>query len=357
MSEDLNKTIRELSEIYDNESSDSYVSFYYSKDSDSKFIQRRTNDCRKILKGDVLKNFDETINIILDSMKKTSDKNIAVFASKKNNFLKQISVPIKLENSLVVDSSPYLRPLARIQDEWETFTILLLSSNSAKIYSVELGRIDSSKTLSADIMNKHKKGGWSQARFNRLRKGAIHAFLKEVIEELQERAEGKIILAGPGTTKNQLIDILPQDLKEKITDIIDIDIKDENKLLKESLHLISEKEKRQSQEAVKHLKNEILKEGLAVYGIDDTLRAVKNGQVELLIIQKDKKIPGWICENCQLVKKGNEEKCPYCGGNTSRVDVLEEILEFAERTDAEIEFTESDELEDLGNIGAILRYK
>ena len=110
-------------------------------------------------------------------------------------------------------------------------------------------------------------------------------------------------------------------------------------------------------DAVQMLKSEILKDGLAVYGIKDTLAAVKNGQVDLLLIQKDVKLPGWICENCQVVEKGYKDSCPYCSGNTSKVDVLEEILEFAERTDAEIEFTDSEELADLGHIGAILRFK
>ena len=41
----------------------------------------------------------------------------------------------------------------------------------------------------------------------------------------------------------------------------------------------------------------------------------------------------------------------------SEVDVVEEILEFAERTDAEVEFTDVEEISKLGHIGAILRYK
>jgi len=39
------------------------------------------------------------------------------------------------------------------------------------------------------------------------------------------------------------------------------------------------------------------------------------------------------------------------------VDVIEEIIEFAERTDADIEFTDDEEISNLGHIGAILRFK
>ena len=75
---------------------------------------------------------------------------------------------------------------------------MLLNTNHAKIFSFACGEINTEEDLSADIMNKHKKGGMSQARFQRLRKGSIHAFLTEVIEALQNIAQDNIILAGPG---------------------------------------------------------------------------------------------------------------------------------------------------------------
>jgi len=357
MPETLREITRGLSEIYDKDSKDTFISLYLGKGFNNKFIVRRENEIKKLLKNEEHNNFIETLNQIREILQKNKNKNIAIFASKKNNFLKYYISNVEFENLLIVDSSPYIRPLARINDEWESFTFLLINTNYAKIFSVSMGEIDDTKKLSADIMSKHKKGGWSQARFNRIRKGAIDKFYSDVIDELQKRVDEQIIIAGPGTAKNHLADKLPQHLKEKLVDIIDISIDDENKLLKESIEVISNKEKTDSIKAVKFLKSEILKDGLAVYGIEETLKAVKNGQVELLIIEKDKKIKGWICEKCQVIKTGSNDKCPYCSGPISEVDVLEEILEFAERTDAKIEFTEDEEIANLGHIGAILRYK
>jgi len=357
MTENLSKIIRELSEVYDPESSDTYISLYLNKKSDRKFLDRRIRACRSVLKGDLQRNFNETIDIIEKNIKKINSDNIAIFASKKHDFISYVALPIKVKNLLIVDSSPYIRPLARINDEWESFTLVLVSSNYAKIYSISLGRVKDTKKLSANIMNKHKKGGCSQARFNRLRKGAISSFLSEVVESLKKISGERIIIAGPGTAKNQFVDMLPKNIKGRIVDIIDINIDDEKKLLKESIYLIFEREQRKSQEAVQHLKGEILKDGLAVYGLEETLNAVKNGQVELLIIEKDYRLRGWICENCQVVEEGNKCTCPYCGKKTSEVDVLEEIIEFAERTDADIEFTDDEEIANLGHIGGILRFK
>lgn len=354
---DLNEFIKELSEVYDSDSRDTYISLYLSNCIDEKFIERRIKACRTALKGEDRKNFIDTMEDIKRVLKKNIWNNIAVFSSKKHNFLKFISLSVPVENLLVADSSPYLRPLARIIDEWESFTLLLISTNYAKIFSISLGAIDRERNLSADIMNKHKKGGWSQARFNRLRRGAIQAFFSEVKDALIHIADEHIILAGPGQAKIQFREMLPKNIRDNIVEIIDVSIDDEKELVKESLHLISNKEQDESHEAVAHLKEEILKDGLAVYGVKETLDAVKNGQVELLLIEKDYKLRGWICENCQIVEEGSQKKCPYCGKTTSEVDVLEEILEFAERTNAKIEFTDDEELANLGHVGAFLRFK
>jgi len=178
-----------------------------------------------------------------------------------------------------------------------------------------------------------------------------------VEEALQKRTDERIILAGPGQAKLQFREILPRNLKDNVVDIINIDIDDEVEFVKKSKEIISERKKLKSEEAVKLLKTEILKDGLAAYGIQDTLDAVRNGQVELLPVEKKYKSRGWICENCQIAKEGVQLICPCCGKKTSEVDIIEEMLEFAERTDANVEFTDDTELANLGHAGAILRFK
>ncbi len=354
---DLSELIRELSEMYDADSRDTYITLYLNKDKNVKFLEKREKACKSLLSGEEQKNFTNTMEEIKEFLNKNVGNTLAIFASHKHHFLTYAHLPIEINNSLIVDSSPYIRPLARIQDEWESFTLILLNSHYAKIFSVSLGSVDREKNLSSNIMNKHRKGGMSQARFQRLRKGAIHAFFSEVEEALEKIADKQIVLAGPGQAKLQFQDMLSKHLAERIVEVIDISIDDEKEMLKVSIHLISELEERKSKGAVQQLKEEILKDGLAAYGFDDTLNAVKNGQVELLIIEKDYKLKGYLCEHCQLLKAGAIKNCPNCGSVTSEVDVIEEILEFAERTDAEIEFTDDEEIHNLGHVGAILRYK
>jgi len=358
MREDLKALIKELAEIYDPESRDYYISLYLGKYKEkNNLLDQRQKACQSVLTGHELHNFLKTIEDIKQFLKKNINDNVALFASHKHKFLRTIVLPVHIDNLLVVDSSPYLRPLARIHDEWESFTLVLISQNYAKIFSISLGKVEHETTLSADIMNKHKKGGWSQARFQRLRKGAINSFFSEIENALHKITDKKIVLAGPGIAKLRFRDRLAREVQNNIVGIIDININGEHKLLKEAIHLIAKREERASCEAVQHLKSEILKDGLAVYGVKETLKAAENGQVEILILEKDYKLHGWICENCQRVDIGDKKQCPHCGNKTSTVDVIEEILEFAERTNSEIEFTDKEDIAQLGHIGALLRFK
>ena len=353
----LSEVLKNLSEVYDKNTQNTFVSVYLNKQTYEKFLHQREATCISILKEEEQKNFTQTLEQVKEFIQKNKFSNIAIFASNKYNFFKVVPLSIKVNNSLIVDSSPYIRPLARIQDEWESFTLVLLNSHYAKIYSISLGKVDREKNLSKDIINRHKKGGQSQARFQRIRKGAIHAFLSEVAEYLVKVTDKQIVIAGPGTAKIQFKELLPKHLQDRIVDIIDIGIDNEKEIFEESMDVISEKEEKKSHKAVEKLKQEILRDDLAVFGIDETFQAAKNGQIDLLIIEKDYKIKGCLCEHCQILNAGPIKDCKVCGEPTTEVDVIEEILEFAERTDAKVEFTDDEEISNLGHIGAILRYK
>ncbi len=345
--------IRELSSIYDKQSMNTFVTLYFNGE-DSNFIPHRERKIRSVLKGEELKNFDKTMEKIEKNVENSS--HVAVFASHKNNYFKVIDLPVKPQNALIVDSSPYIRPLAELYDEWGDYNLVLLSTNHAKIFSISCGEVTEQDDITADIMSKHKKGGWSQPRFQRLREESINSFFTEVINELKGTDE-PIILAGPGNAKKEFQDMLPQKLRENVVDVVDVDFDDQHELIKESQEIMAEVNEEQLNELLEQIKREVLKEGLAVYGVKDTLEAVTRGQVEILLVDTNFRAKGWICENCQVVEKGSSTSCPYCGNRTSEVDIAEELIEFAERTGSRVDFAENEEIRDLGHIAALLRYK
>lgn len=120
---------------------------------------------------------------------------------------------------------------------------------------------------------------------------------------------------------------------------------------------MKKKDEKEKENLIENLKREILRNGVAVYGIDKTIKAVEEGKVEILMVRKNYKIRGWICENCQIIGKGEADKCFNCGRNVSGVDVIEEIIELAEKTDTIIEFFDDEDMKKFSHIAGLLRYK
>ncbi len=364
-----NRDIKELSEVYDTENRDSFISLYLDIASlDTKFVRRRRNTCKSVLKEDkeMSENFEKAMQMIEGYLNKNEreegQQGLAIFASNIHNFFKAYKLGMRVENLLIVDTSPYIRPLARLVDEYEAFGLVLLDSQRAKIYVVSSGKVGYKK-YATDIINKHKIGGMSQARFQRLRKGAIDHFLKDVADDVEklflQDEVVKIIIAGSGNAKLSFKNILPPHIKSKIVDVIDMDFDEaEGRLISKAEEIVLEDEKETSEQNVSRLRDEILRNGLAVQGLKETGEAVIKGQIELLLVSKGYKVRGWICEKCQTVDSGLKDKCPYCGSRTSEVDVIEELIEFAERTDTKIEFVEDNPiLAELGGVGGLLRFK
>jgi len=363
--------LRELASIYDADSDDSFVTVFINLIDKNwkKFIDKRMKNCIKALHGraDLRDNVNSTFDKLMERLEKlphlNQERGLALIGSEKNDFYRLYQLSVPPENLFVVDSSPYIKPLALLQDEWEQFLLLFIDGTSAQMYLMGARQVEESKEVETDVMGRHKKGGWSQMRFNRLRKEAVDKFYKMVASDINEIVSEEssivsIILAGPGKGKKEILEYLTPDQKEMVSRVLDVD---KNiplaEMIKNITDIVHQDEKIAGSRSVDLLQKLILTGGPAVYGLDNVVDASRNGIVRELFILKGHPIAGWICENCQAVRMGMKKACPYCKGSTSQVDVVEEIIEFVVRGGGELEFIdESPYLESLGGVAAILRY-
>ena len=364
MREIQDKDIKRLATIYDPDSKDTFVSVYINLNTNFRnFLNKRINACRNLLKKDsyLLDNFNRTIEIIEESIENNrKQESLIIFASHVGDFFEIYYSSKDVENLLVVDTSPYIRPAIEILENYRKIGLILMNTNRVKMFVLYQEKLIPRKKLSEDILNRHKKGGWSQARFQRIRKEEIKSFMKEVIESCNSifHDVDSIVLAGPGNGKKIFLDMAPSNLKEKIVDVVDLDFDEDEKELIRILNKIEEREE-EAEEGIliEKIKKEILRDGLAVYGVKEVLNEAMKGKVDIIVVEKGLRIKGWICERCQAVGIGSKKLCPNCKEEVSEVDVIEEILEFCERFNTRVVFVEKNEVEDLGGIAGLLRYK
>jgi stalled ribosome rescue protein Dom34 len=295
-----------------------------------------------------------------------SVQGVAIFAcsAAKDWFeVGHFDVPFE-RNRLLISDRPHLYPLARLNDQYRHYAVVLADTNRAQIFVFAAGHAVERQELE-NVKTKHAKvGGWSQARYQRHERNYHLQHAKEVVETLEKivRDEGieHVILAGDDETVLPLLrEQMPKELEEKVIDALSLGIDTpEHELLEESLTAFRRHDSLTDMEKVERLLNEYRGDNLGVGGVPETLAALSNGQVEEMLIAAKP-------ESIQYDKEEVEKVLTLYRGDEPLPDeldqrsVADELVRRANvLSSATVTFIEdSTRLERIGGVGALLRYR
>lgn len=314
--------LKAMSSIRDDK--DTMISTYFSVNSpsskdDRSFVSGRMKAIAKALPEDLRGDYAKTAGMVepfIASANMKGERGRIIFASAGIGVIQVFRVGVDLEPMVVLDRSPFLLPLARLRDNYQDYGLLLLDSQEARLFFIRSDFLQEKKKISIDLMNKHKKGGWSQMRYNRLRMGSIKSFLSQVIDDLQKwedlsKAKG-LVVAGPGEAKEQFAEMLPPDLKKMVLDVVSVSMETSSGDLVKLGDEIARGDRAMKEAMAEKLKDRVLKGQLAAYGLDEVGGALKQGRVNFLLISKGFALPGMICKSCHHIH-AQGERCHTCG--------------------------------------------
>lgn len=285
------------------------------------------------------------------------------------------------------DSQFFLEPLEEILEDKEIYGLAVIDRKEATIAIMKGKRVDIVKTLTSGVPGKHKAGGQSQRRFDRLIELAAHEFLKRIGEHINEAflavedLKG-VIIGGPGHTKEDFIngDYLHHEIKQKIITTVDTSYTGDfgiREVIDKSMDVLTEIDIMKEKKLVQRFLTELIDEnGLASYGEAEVRQNLINGAVEVLLLSEDIKSKRYAfeCPSCgsvaeKTIKNETEFEnilCENCGETmkaSSSQDVIGDFVKLAEEVGSEVEIisTETEEgmqlLRAFGGFGAILRYR
>ena len=286
------------------------------------------------------------------------------------------------------DSQFFIDPLKQIIEYKEVYGAVVLDRKEATIATVRGKRIDILKTLTSGVPGKHKAGGQSQRRFDRVIELAAHEFLKRIgryVDEaylpLKDELKG-VLIGGPGHTKNDFVegDYLHYEIKDKVINIVDTSYTGDfgiREVLDESSDTLDEMDIMKEKKFMrKFLTGLISESGLSTYGEQEVRRNLQMGAVETLLISENLKTnrQTYECPACGAIEvittkhlqKPPVKKCSKCGETmkiTKTQETAEELIELADEVNTSVEVIsiETEEGTQLdkafGGIAGILRYK
>ncbi len=362
--------LHRLANIWDTRPS--FLSLYLniSKGLDEGFLQRRRRECERALAADRegLLIFRDALDTALKSMERAApvSSGLALFSSPRKDFLELYEAPPEVGNLLVFDSSPYIRPLAMTSREWEECCIVLLDHTHARIFAVAQHKVLDREELVEQIVRKHRRGGMSQMRFQRLHDGYEANYFKEVAEHLAREVERcrslgglrGVIIEGPPRARIELERHLPQELLRLVVGRVDLraDVPDAE-ALRTAEEALRTRELAEESGLVQRIRSGVLRQGLATYGFEEVEAATALGRVDTIAVQRGLVLRGWRCESCRAFGRGEQRLCPVCGSSALEVDAVEELVELAMERRARVEFVPVESgIVELGGVAALLRY-
>ncbi len=292
------------------------------------------------------------------------------------------------------DAKFHTEPLIAMVTERDAFGVIVIDSQEATVGIVRGQRMEVLQEFTSGIPGKHRAGGQSARRFERIREQAMNDYFRRVASHSYEslsKVQGLkgIILGGPGPTKYDFEegDYLQYQLKEKILATIDTSYTGEQgveEIINKSQEILKGVRYLEEKKLVQKFLYEIGHEtGLGIYGETPVRKFLNSGIVDLLLVSEKMNVLHVFtkCKNCSnlddsLIPQANLVKfeqdlmstpCKKCNATAlyveNSVDLVDELIEIAEKQSAKIAIisTETDEgvmLKDsFGGIAAILRYK
>src|SRR4051794_14935627 len=255
---------------------------------------------------------------------------VAVFACGTEDLLEVIKLPRTVENAVVIDDSPFVEPLAEVQSA-SLYGVVLVNRQAARIFRGSRDRREEVARVDDKVHRRHDQGGWSQARYQRSVDKEAQDHLKKSCDELLRRHNRRpfdaLFVAAPEAVFKDFCEQLHPYLKDRIAGRIEVDV--EHTTADDVGHAaeatIAGYERKLEKEMLDRVVQAIGAGGRGASGLEETLGALNEQRVEVLLLQDNFDAAGVCCPQCGWLGTPGNSGCPADGTETVERDDITDL--------------------------------
>jgi peptide chain release factor subunit 1 len=299
---------------------------------------------------------------VREELDRGDTRGIVMFSVSEAGLWESVRLPRPVRDRAFVGPRAELRMLEVMLETHGATCTALVDYEKARIFLLQLGRVEEVKDVWDEVPGRHDQGGRSQMRMQRHVDDHRRQHLKHVADTLfrlwKARGFENLLLAGPGEAHRELEADLHEYLRRRVRARIALPMTASTlDVHARTLHVEEDLEREAERSMVQRLV-EGAAAGTAVTGLADTLAALSEGRAGTLAVRRDLREPGARCEACGRLSDDAGVRCPACGGRMGAIpDVVEVAVATAYGQGCRVETVMAGEgLADLGGIGALLRF-
>ena len=323
-------------------------------------------DARRDYRREALTEIQRVENHIVKNYKEFNVRGLALFSCSAADFWHEVELPRPPRNRFFVGEAPHVRPLHFQEIEYHRFGTALVDKSDARIYIIHKGTILEYKRIADEVPARVRRGGWSgydEKRTTRKRDHKISEHFHHVADtlfQLYKRDQFEwLILGCKNEFEAEFQEWLHSYLKERLVAELDLPVDTpEHEVLERSARVEKGLVYKDHCRQVERLHHAVASGGLAVNGLEETLRYLNAQGLETLVVARDFQAPGSICGHCGYLGI-LDRVCPLC--NVSMVEITDVVTAAIDRSLEHncgvLQVYEGVGLETSGQIGAFTRFR
>jgi peptide subunit release factor 1 (eRF1) len=298
-----------------------------------------------------------------------STQGIAVFACEPIGLFEAVPLPFVYRSRVAVDTTPLVRELASVEDEFGRLLTVVLDRTAARFFEVGAYQAVELPGLRADSTRGKRfhgdedgSSGWGEHTYNNRIRTEKQRHYEAIARELfaidrRQPAHG-IVLAGTGSDAAAVEPFLHNYLVERVLGTARLNPKEATpaRVHQATLAVREAWERDEERNLVREMQ-EALGTGWSVNGMTPTLRALSRGQVRGLLVHADAGEPGFRCSDSGRLAL-TERDCRAEGEPIPVLDVVDDAIEEALRQGVDVNVVYEPEARDaIEGLAGLLRFR
>ncbi|MGD0452246.1 MAG: host attachment protein [Solirubrobacteraceae bacterium] len=291
-------------------------------------------------------------------------RGLAIFSCAASGVLEVLAVPEPVEPLVVVDSVPWLEPLAAMLAS-EDWGVAVLSRRDARLFRGGRDGLIEFATVSDELHRRHAQGGWSQANLQRGIEQQVSEHARHAAELLlrahRRHSFDHVVIVASDELWPVVERSLHKDLRDRLAGVIarDLEHAPERDIARAVAPLIDDAERERERALISRLEQALGTGGPATSGLDEVLATLQEGRVEMLLLADQAKLPAaGSCPSCGGLYASAEGDCRVDGAALAAVDAVEYLTAQAARQSIPVVVArhEPETLRAYGEVAAFLRW-
>jgi peptide chain release factor subunit 1 len=317
-----------------------------------------THDERQALKNDF-----ERIRVYFErEFSRDGAHGFVLFCAGMDNVWRPLALTESVSDQIRVGPDFHLTPLVPLVGRGEGALVAAVGREQGELYRLRGGRLEKLADLTEEQPGRHDQGGWSQARYQRHIENLVQEHLRRIADKLDRRVRElrspPVVIVCSEETRAEFAELISNATRSAVVGWTQAEAHaGPSELLEAARPELERWRSEQERTTVERWREEAGRNGRAASGWEQTLEAVSDGRVELLLFQDGASRRAWQCPQCGRAAL-DEQACPLDGTQMeSRADGLDVAVHHTLSHGGTVwSVRDHQDLEPVEGIGALLRY-